>query len=257
MAAKRQELVVDGSYYVFHRFYATHRWCALQDKEYSHDVLLRHFENDVKMFRKKYAHTGDIWFATDCSRCDIWRRELYPDYKSTRVHAESFDGSVFTVLYDHIGRDRDRLGIRLIGHPRLEADDICYVLYTRLDFDTMIIVANDNDYLQLCGDPRVVVVNKEGRFIRERGCGDARKDLLCKVLMGDKSDNIPPIVRGLGPKTAAKLADLGDNELRAWIASKGPDAERSADLNRRLIDMTCIPSALIEEVVARENLTPP
>jgi 5'-3' exonuclease len=249
-------IVIDGSYYIFHRYYATSRWCSLQNPpcEFTADQCLRHLENDFRKFRRQHEYaTGTIWIARDCPRDDIWRKELFPEYKGTRTHNASFDYSIIQTVYDHLEREKDRLQLRIVRHPRLEADDICYILQRHLSYARMIIIANDNDFLQLCND-RVDIINKEGRHIKERGCGCPTRDLLRKILLGDKSDNIPSICRKLGPKTADKLLCMTSDELDAWIDSKG--GRECYELNRKLIDMSCVPIEYVNEVCAEEKLTP-
>lgn len=255
----RKLIVIDGSYYIFHRFYATKRWCSLQSADSLPDfetTLFRHIENDFRKFRRTYTYMTEIWFATDCPRNEIWRRELYPEYKATRVHDAEFDRSIFDKVISYLQRESERLMLRIVGHPRLEADDLCYILSRALDteYDQLVIIANDNDYLQLCSE-KISVINKEGRHIRERGCGNASHDLLRKVLMGDKSDNIPPVCAGIGPKTADKLIVLSDIELDEWLVKRGGEGVRTRlDLNRNLVDMTRIPEEYVHEFCAQQNL---
>jgi 5'-3' exonuclease len=59
-----------------------------------------------------------------------------------------------------------------------------------------------------------------------------------KIIIGDVSDNIPPIMKKCGPKTAEKLAQ--NAEELAKIFDKHPDAKTQYDLNRRLIDFSFI-----------------
>lgn len=256
----RQQIVIDGSYYVFHRYYATKRWCSLQETATPPDfeeTLFRHIENDFRKIRRTYVHMAEIWFATDCPRADIWRRELYPEYKATRVHDAGFDRDIFDRVITYIRKESERLMLRVVGHPRLEADDICYILSRVLDseYDRLIIIANDNDYLQICSD-KISVINKEGRHIRERGCGDAAHDLMRKVLMGDKSDNISPVCAGIGPKTADKLIALSSADLDAWLVKRGGEGVRDRlELNCTLVDMSRIPEEFAREFCAEQNLT--
>lgn len=244
-------MVIDGSYYVFHRYYATKRWLSLQ-KEASiefDDAFFRHLEADMVMLRKRHdiAESEVVWWATDCPRRDIWRMEYYPEYKATRKPAADFDKEIFRKVTKYVTDNAERLNVRQLGHPRLEADDICYILANHLTFDRMVIIANDNDYLQLCSDT-VDVVNKEGKRIRERGCGDARKDLLMKILVGDKSDNIPPICSGLGEKTGAKLVAMEPVERDAWIAQRPVGTTDQYEINELIVNMRNVPDEYVREV---------
>lgn len=248
-------ILIDTSYFVFHRYYATLRWYSNCEPEKSQCVsvddaefvsaFFRHFREDLRKLRKKHVYLTDIWMVLDCHRADIWRRGLYPEYKLTRTHSATFDGRIFQLVYDWIEREGATLMLKTVSHPCLEADDICYILYKNLEYNRLVIIANDNDYQQICSS-NVEVINKEGKCISERGCGDAAKDLLRKVLMGDKSDNIPPVCKGLGPKTADKLIAMSDNERLQWITQKG-GLERF-ELNTKLVDMRHIPHEYQDEV---------
>jgi 5'-3' exonuclease len=251
-------VVIDTSYYLFHRFFATYRWYSIRkDLTESNGLVVddpdfltafyRHLENDFKTIRTKYEYDDWIWLAIDCPRNDIWRQDIFPDYKATRTHAKHFDGSIFPKVYEYLKTEKERLKLRFVCHPRLEADDICFVLFKTLDMDKLIIIANDNDYLQICSD-KVDVINKEGKYIKERGCGDPRKDLMKKVLMGDKSDNIPSVCKGVGPKTVEKLLSMTAEDMDDWIAAKGGTPQY--ELNKKLICFENIPYEYMCEVTA-------
>ena len=259
----KHAVFVDASYFIFHRFFATYRWWTLRnpdactcDTKITHDsefvmAFTRHFEKDVHTLRKKYGDHADIWFMRDCHRKDIWRMDVYPEYKATRKHADSFDGNIFPIAYELI----ERLDVRVFCYDRLEADDIVFICQqycvSHGIYDRITVIANDNDYLQIVSD-QISVINKEGKDISVRGSGDPSKDVLKKVLVGDKSDNIPPICSGLGPKTADKLIDMTEQERDAWIRGKGEEAWKRYVRNKCLIEFHNIPIEL--QASAQENL---
>ena len=49
--------------------------------------------------------------------------------------------------------------------------------------------------------------------LKDKSLGCSKKDLLHKIIIGDKSDNIPPIHAKLGPKTALKYIN-NEDELK-------------------------------------------
>jgi 5'-3' exonuclease len=65
-----------------------------------------------------------------------------------------------------------------------------------------------------------------------------------KILMGDVSDNIPPVCKGCGKKTAQKLA-ADENERTQYIQKNNCQTEFNR--NMTLICMANIPSALVDE----------
>jgi len=258
-------LIIDTSYYVFHRYYATLRWYTVrnQDKGVDHsgllentefiDAFFRHLDKDFRELRLRYnvPHHKHILLCCDCPRSAIWRCELYASYKQSRKHAETFQGGIFQMVYNHFSENLEKLNVVLLSHDRLEADDIAYVcqkwLLDRTD-DTITILANDNDYQQVVGE-RVNVVNKEGKEIKQRGCGCPRKDMMRKVLMGDKSDNIPAVYKGVGPKTADQLLCMSEDDLESFLKRKG--AWDTYQLNLKLICWDFIPNEYTQDVVCQ------
>ena len=95
----KKQLFIDGSYFVFYRFYATKTWYKLQDikNDYWKDDLF--YEKFSKMFKKtltelvkKYGiEWNNLYFAKDCPREDIWRNHHINDYKGSRPFVDHVD----------------------------------------------------------------------------------------------------------------------------------------------------------------------
>jgi len=45
----------------------------------------------------------------------------------------------------------------------------------------------------------------QGKNLALRGCGDPKQDVLIKILMGDKSDNIPPVLYKMRSKNGSTI----------------------------------------------------
>lgn len=144
--------------------------------------------------------------ALDSPGCGV-RGEIYPDYKKNRGEAPEEFKAQASVIADVL----DTLGMAYVSAPSFEADDIIAV-YTRQAVEkgyNVVIVSSDKDLAQLV-EERVVLLNP-GTFVKMDTCGVQEKfgvppSLMLEYLMlvGDSSDNVPG-VRGVGPKTAAKL----------------------------------------------------
>jgi 5'-3' exonuclease len=138
----------------------------------------------------------------------------------------------------------------------LEADDIAAICVETIKETTneydIIIVTNDNDYLQLYEPNKVVIMNLYKKDISSRlpGNKDSQKYLLIKCIMGDKSDFIHSIKKGVGPKTAEMYAS-NPQAFEAFLV-KNPEAQARYDANRTLIDFTRIPSDL--KAAAKEQI---
>ena len=82
---------------------------------------------------------------------------------------------------------------------------------------------------------------------------DAETYLKIKIILGDKSDNIPAIIKKCGIKTAEKLA-LNPDELNK-IFNKDPDAKKNFERNQRLIDFNYIDEKLKKEYLQKFKFT--
>ena len=306
-------IIIDTSYYIFHRYYATLKWYIYyvqrkntafvnsddendvhnandtndtndanetnqenkEGTEYTNAVTVdynnlhkneefvgffkKHFLQDLAKLKKKWSSISEnILFCKDCSRDTIWRNDHHTNYKGTRVIGKTFNGEIFPVFYNIIATEYKWLCI-----PRLEADDIAYLIVNHLlplspytttnvlncDFNKkIIIITNDNDYLQM-RRPKLEIYNLIGNGVNleTRSKGTAEYDLLLKVIMGDVSDNILAIAPKIGPKTAAKLANMTENDRNAWIAAKGPACIAAYENNKLMVDFRNIPHVLQSE----------
>ena len=73
---------------------------------------------------------------------------------------------------------------------------------------------------------------------------DCKKDLFCKIVMGDKSDAIPSVFPKCGIKTAEKYYNNPDLFEKKLLEN---GARERYELNKRLIDFKCIPDNYINE----------
>ena len=80
-----------------------------------------------------------------------------------------------------------------------------------------------------------------------------KEALLMKILIGDGSDNVPQLWRGIGLKKALNL--IRDPEKLKAKLSESNEVAKQFLLNKKLVDMSQIPSELsskIEEVVSKK-----
>ena len=124
----------------------------------------------------------------------IWRNDYYPDYKANRVYDDTFMGGPFFEI--GISIFQDELKLPILKQDRLEADD-CIALYVKSlsEFNSINIIANDMDYMQLDNGENINIINLKYKYLRESktASGNSECDLFCKTVIGDKSDNIPGI----------------------------------------------------------------
>jgi len=256
-------ILIDGGYFMFYRYFATLRWYNFKyennvDIENLHnntefiEALENHAIKDIEKL-KKIWNTKNIIMCMDAPRYTVWRmdpkRLNFQSYKDGRNN-DSVNKIVLKHLLPFL---KEYQVIKFIGEDCLEADDVIYLFSQKLlkteDFnEKIIIITNDNDYLQLKCE-RIELFNLQGTIgkdISTRSKGRPELDLMIKILKGDDSDNIKPICPKLGPKTALRVALMPEIERNAWIKSKGEEALKNYEFNKKLIDFTEIPKDLCD-----------
>ncbi|MCX8500749.1 MAG: DNA polymerase I, partial [Alphaproteobacteria bacterium] len=141
----------------------------------------------------------------DVSRV-TFRNSLYPDYKANRTETPPELIPQFALI-----REATRaFGLPTIELENYEADDLIASYASAAGPDhSVVILSTDKDLMQLVDD-RVTLYDP----VKYRSIGRAEvlekfgvppeQVIEVQALMGDSSDNVPG-VRGIGPKTAAKL----------------------------------------------------
>jgi 5'-3' exonuclease len=132
-------IFVDGSYYNFYRYFALMQWWKnaypdeplddpFKNEKFVEKFKKTHVENLINMPKKLKIAKGVkpiLIVGRDCKRENIWRNELFPQYKANRANGPEdgfMGGPFFKMAYD------DNLFIKggakaILKHPKLEADD--------------------------------------------------------------------------------------------------------------------------------------
>ena len=140
-------LFIDMSYYIFYRFFALCSWWKrafpeepldienILDNNIFIDKYHNLFIENIKKITTKYRiQNANIIFAKDCRRNDIWRNELFPEYKKSRkVNNEV--GEFFIHTYKNIIHKYNYISV-----DKCEADDIIGVLTKELYKDNKIYI---------------------------------------------------------------------------------------------------------------------
>jgi 5'-3' exonuclease len=259
-------IFIDGSYYFFYRYHSLLNWWKNAYPEES-DVLQNPYQNDkfVDKFKKTFIDsikkipknikldksiTPIIIVGKDCKRDNIWRNQLFPNYKANRLQNDGFMGEpFFKMVYE------DNLFIEggaqtILQHPKLEADD-CIAIYVKYLLNTysscnIYIITSDKDYLQLAQE-RVQIYNLAFKKLREQksSTGDPKCDLFCKILTGDPSDNISSVFPRCGHKTAIKY--FQNKDLLKQKLQESEAYQTAYELNTKIIDFNNIPEELVQE----------
>ncbi len=247
---------VDGSYFVFYRYFATLLWWKHANVEETCDNLAENekfMEKFRELFVKKLEEIPkklnldvcDMYVALDCPRHEIWRNVYHSNYKGERDCAKGV-GEIFKIVMSE-QMFNQKFVKKVLHCPRLEADD-CIALsvkHLQMTSDTVnqiYIITSDHDYMQLKQD-NVHIINLKYKIVGDKKTtGDPAKDLFLKVVCGDKSDSILNIFKNIrvGPKTAAKYFDDHDKFKELCMKDDEGTYERYM-MNKKLISFDEIP----------------
>jgi len=260
--SKKPIVLIDGSYYIFNRYYATYKWYQFQNKDIDMETLLqnndfinafiKHINNDfIKIIKKLKTDMNNIILCMDCNRCDIWRNDYYDKYKATRQTKINFNSDIFKIFNEHI----KKIKVYQLYFDRLEADDIVYLIQKNIKSlnpqQNIIIITNDNDYLQL-SDKFVKIINMQFKDISLRGTLNPKLDLLIKIIYGDKSDNINKIGSFITKDLALKIASMSDDIREKYLIDN--NIKDSYDLNKKLVCLENIPIEIIDNFNSIYNI---
>jgi len=260
-------ILIDGSYFVFYRYHALKKWwsyagksaggaveCSPNSEEFM-DKFRKIFVSSIQSLPKtvgisKKENNKDppiIMVGKDCPRADIWRTKLHPTYKDGRAN-DSEIGAAFSIVYkeDLFTKGGSKA---MLYDPSLEADD-CIAITSKYIVDTypdaeVWIITSDMDYLQVASDRiRLFTANGKDLTNKKDAWNDPKKDLFCKIVSGDKSDNISGIFPRCGMKTAGKYYD--DPELFQKKLNETPGSDELYRFNKTMIDFNNIPQEYVE-----------
>jgi len=245
-------ILIDMSYFIFYRYFALIHWWKLAkpeeelvdpstNKDFRNKFIKTFYEKINEIPKKLKLKNYTIIAAKDTQRNLIWRKELFKQYKEQRILDDEFmGGPFFEIAYN-------KLIISdicpILSLDRLEADD-CIALYSKSIREKypdkkIIIIANDMDYLQIA-DESISIINLKYKNLQDSKNSTKNKDcdLFCKIVLGDKSDNIPGIFKKCGPKTALKYFE--DKELFEKALQK-ENAYEQFEFNKKIISFNEIP----------------
>ena len=253
-------ILIDGSYYIFYRYHALRVWLGLAKKEEETNDYCNNprfvekfretFTNKMEELNNKLKLDKSIMFVgKDCPRKEIWRNKYIENYKSGRGDGDPNIKKLFEIAYS------ENLFVKsgakfILAYPELEADDCLaitakHIVETQPDANVWIITS-DMDYLQLAGE-RIHLVDLKFKDLTEskNSFKDPQKDLFCKIVSGDKSDNIPSVLPRCGMKTAAKFYE--NSELFEDRMNITDGSRERYERNQLIIDFDRIPIELIND----------
>lgn len=151
------------------------------------------------------------------------RLKVYDQYKHREVEDEpgrDVNGYTDYEYYNHqlswIQKILEMLGVHQLRVAGKEGDDVLYQAAHLLD-GRKIIISEDRDFFSLVSEDISIYrpIKKEyidyNNFKEISGYPTPAHFLYGKVLLGDGSDNIPSVAKGVGEKTVKDILDRIDN----------------------------------------------
>ena len=271
-------VILDTSYAIFYRFHATKRWYSFARKEdykncenfFLDEVFKAKYKKlfvtmFTPLFKKYKTDFAHLIFAIDCPRSKIWRNQYIEQYKGTRVQQKGDEiiGEFFKFTYKEIIPEIiKKYNAKLIKYDTLEGDDCIYIakqiIRHKNPLQPIVIIGSDHDLMQLLDIPNnneeninnclkeiTTIITLKDKSLKNKSCGDSRKDLQIKILVGDKSDNIPGCFPKCGYKTALKL--VNNTELLENKFNKHEGSRDIYERNKKIISFSNIPKELYEQ----------
>ena len=227
--------------------------------------MIRHFIlNTLRMYNKKFRKEyGQMVIACDSS---TWRRQYFPNYKFKRREGREKDEvekANWDEIFRIIGMVREEieqnLPYRVVKVDGAEADDIIGALALETQefgkHEPVMIVSADKDFVQLHKYNNVKQYSPmQKKFVTEK---NPNTYLFEHILKGDAGDGVPNVLSGddvfvegvrQSPVTRKKIDYWTENADRLEDIME-PEVYRNYTRNRKLIDLTEIPTDLRQDII--------
>lgn len=232
------------------------KFCNLLQNRLKNNIL-----NPIQLI-SPFFNKSNIIFCLDCSRKNIWRRDIFPQYKisrETNIQQKKFNISkVFKYCYDIILPEIcAEYNCKKIYCEYVQGDDIIAILcnnYIKQNKEQKIVILSaDRDLVQLYNQ-NIQIITIDGKkrtpkqeletLLKKKIDQDISSNdfLLFKILVGDISDDIPNIKNGIGPKKAYQL--VKNQQLLKTLLKQDKIIAESFLRNKKLISFKEIPSQL-------------
>ena len=219
--------------------------------ELSEDLVRHMVLNSLRGHYKRFRDYGEMIIA--CDSGNVWRREVFPNYKASRKTTRDKSGHDWTKIFEIMSKIKNELKehmpYKVIEIDTAEADDIIAVLVKKSYYtnQNVLILSGDKDFIQLHNN-RVKQYNPVlNKFV---GKGETPSIYIKEhILKGDRSDGIPNVLsdddvfiegRRQRPLTKKKIASWVDEGFPTFTEEE----QKNYDRNRELIDLSLIPPEL-------------
>ena len=219
--------------------------------ELSEDLVRHMVLNSLRGHYKRFRDYGEMIIA--CDSGNVWRREVFPNYKAGRKKVRDKSGHDWTKIFEIMSKIKNELKehmpYKVIEIDTAEADDIIGALVKKSYYtnQNVLILSGDKDFIQLHNN-RVKQYNPVlNKFV---GQGETPSIYIKEhILKGDRSDGIPNVLsdddvfiegRRQRPLTKKKIESWVNEILMTFTEEE----QKNYDRNRKLIDLSLIPPEL-------------
>jgi hypothetical protein len=219
--------------------------------------MVRHMVlNSLRSYKVKFGEEyGELVIA--CDNTNYWRKQLFPYYKANRKKNQEKSELDWKAIFECLNKIRAELKecfpYRVIDVESAEADDIIATLASNNQFDKILILSGDKDFIQL----HTHLWLKQYDPVRKKWIkhDNPERYLLEHVLKGDSGDGVPNVLspdncfvvgerqKPLTQKKIDALIELGlDGKFDHALA-------RNYARNKKLIDLNMIPGTVQEKIL--------
>lgn len=220
--------------------------------------------NSLRSYKTKFGKQyGELIIATDTG--SSWRKTAYAYYKANRKKDRDDSTLDWEGIFDGLREIRDDLKqffpYRIIEVEGAEADDVIGTICHKLGSDLpggeqILIVSGDKDFKQL--QTYMNVYQYDPVRSRKLVENSPEEYLIEHVIKGDRGDGVPNILSPdnclvLGQRQGTmtqKRLDAFKEQAKSGVWTDD-NAKRNYKRNEQMIDLTKIPQALQDEVMAQ------
>lgn len=231
---------------------------------FAYEVIKYYILNTVFSILEYFSPVSRVVMCFDSP--NSWRKDIFIEYKKNRRNFRdlnsvnnggNIDWQSFFKMLDSLYQEfKDYFPFLSLKLERAEADDIIYVYINKYlnDNSEKIVVTRDSDYIQLLKYKNIKIFDHQKKEYKTHR--NPEFYLLCKILTGDRSDNIPPIKNKFGIKSVEKFILSGNfekfleeekihfNIFKIYKSEEMKNYER----NKKLIDFSEIPEIIVKNI---------
>lgn len=222
------------------------------DEKIIRHMVLNSLRSYIVKFKKDY---GEVVIACDSTKS--WRKDFFPQYKANRKKDRQENPDVdWFLIFQTLNKIRAELKeyfpYKVIEVSTAEADDIIAVLATEIKEKSMIL-SSDKDFVQLQKFDHI----KQYSPILDRNISTENPVTFLNelILRGDRGDGVPNFLSDDNcflENTRQK--PISAKNLEKWVHESpgtfctNETMRRGYARNRTLIDLTCIPVDLQDNI---------